>query len=117
MLTLTQQAVEHLLTEEKPVQITISRVAKAISHLSLIEQHLDQLPLTQAYLESVVETTEAFQIRRVRWAVEQLDRQGEVALPWKIVRMAGLRPGYSEEVERAIARCTNGRGCHDKGFV
>jgi len=102
MLTLTQQAVEHILAEEKPVQITISRVAKAVSHLSLIEQHLDQMPLTQAYLESVVETTEAFQIRRVRWAAEQLNRQGEVALPWKIVRMAGLRPGYSEEVERAM---------------
>lgn len=103
ILTQMQQAVERLLAEEKPVQITMSRVGKAIGHLSLIEQHLDQMPLTQAYLESVVETMEAFQIRRVEWAAEQLDRQGEIALHWKIVRMAGLRPGYSEEVERAIA--------------
>ncbi|MGA7936874.1 MAG: hypothetical protein WCA35_25180 [Kovacikia sp.] len=31
-----------------------------------------------------------------------LDRRGEQTEPWKIIRLAGLRPGYSEKVERAI---------------
>ncbi len=80
----------------------VSRVAKAIGQLTLIEQHLDQMPLTQAYLNSVTESVEAYQIRRVRWAAEWLDWRGEEVLRWKVVRMAGLRPDYSEKVERAI---------------
>jgi len=83
--------------------MVVSRVAKAICQLTLIEQHLDQMPMTQAYLNSVTESIEAYQIRRVRWAAEWLDLRGEEVLRWKVVRMAGLTPGYSEKVECAIA--------------
>ena len=81
----------------------VSRVAKAIGQLTLIEQHLDQIPLTQAYLNSVTESIEAYQIRRVQWAAEWLDLRGEEVLRWKVVRMTGLKPDYSEKVEWAIA--------------
>lgn len=79
---------------------TVSRVAKAIGQLALIEQHLDQMPRTRAYLDSVIESLEDFQIRRVRWAVEALDLRGEEVLRWKVVRMAGLKPDYSEKGDR-----------------
>lgn len=102
ILVEVQQAVQKLLMAEKPLRITITRVAKSIGQLALIEQHLDKLPLTQAYLDSVTECIEDFQIRRVHWAAEQLDRQAKVIEPWKIIRMAGLRPNYSEKVARAI---------------
>ncbi len=60
------------------------------------------MPLTKAYLDLVVESVEDYQIRRVQWAVETLHHQGEQVEPWKVIRLAGLRPGYSEKVERAI---------------
>ena len=60
------------------------------------------MPMTKAYLNSVVESIEDYQIRRVRWAAETLDRRGESFDRWKVIRMAGLRPDYSETVERAI---------------
>jgi len=103
ILAEVKEAVQNLLAAEKPVRITVSKVAKAIGHLALIEQHLDQLPLTRVYLESVVETIEDFQIRRVQWAAKILNQQSKVIEPWKIIRLAGLKPGYSEKVGRAIA--------------
>ncbi len=83
--------------------MVVSRVAKAIGQLTLIEQHLDPMPLTQAYLNSVTASIEAYQIRRVRWAAEWLDLRGQEVLRWKVVRMTGLKPDYSEKVEWAIA--------------
>lgn len=102
VLAAVKQAVQKLLAAEKPVQITVSRVAKAIGQLALVEQHLNQMPLTQTYLQSVVETVEDFQIRRVQWAAKQLDQRGEAIEPWKVIRMAGLRTGYSKRVEEVI---------------
>lgn len=102
ILAVATQAVNNFLVAEKPIRITVSRVAKGIGQLALIEQHIDKLPLTKAYLDSVVETIEDFQVRRVQWAAKQLDRQGESIEYWKVIRIAGLRPNYSEKVGRAI---------------
>jgi hypothetical protein len=97
-----QEAVQKLLVVGKPIRITMSKVAKAIGQLALIEQHLDRMPLTKTYLDSVIESIEEYQIRRVRWAAETLDHRGESVDRWKVIRMAGLKPDYSEKVERAV---------------
>jgi len=102
VLAQVQEAVQRLLAIEKPIRITVSRVAKAIRQLALIEQHLEQMPQTTIYLGAVTENIEDFQIRRIKWAAELLDRRGESIDLWKVVRMAGLRPGYSEKVRKAI---------------
>ncbi|MGI0484865.1 TnsD family Tn7-like transposition protein [Pantanalinema rosaneae CENA516] len=102
ILAQVRAIVQELLATEKPIRITVSRVAKEIGQLALIEQHLNQMLLTKAYLDSVVESVEDYQIRRVRWAAEILDRRGERVESWKVVRLAGLRPDYSEKVEQAI---------------
>ncbi|GAB4525531.1 MAG: hypothetical protein Tsb0014_04980 [Pleurocapsa sp.] len=69
---------------------------------ALLEKHLGKLPRTRAYLESVKETVEDFQIRRIEWAVQELDRQGEEILEWKIMRLACLRENCSERVRKFL---------------
>ncbi|MBD2001418.1 hypothetical protein H6G00_33300 [Leptolyngbya sp. FACHB-541] len=86
ILAQVKETVQELLTAEKPIRITGSKVAKALGQLTLVEQHLDQMPQTQVYLNSVLETIEDFQIRRVRWAVELLNQRGEQIERWKTVR-------------------------------
>ncbi len=75
----------------KPVRITVSKIGTTIGLKALLEKHLDKLPQTKAYLESVTETVEEFQIRRIEWAIRELDRRGEEKKDWKILRLAGLR--------------------------
>ncbi len=70
----------------------------------LFDKHLDKLLQTRAYLESVTETVEDFQIRRIEWAAQELDRQGEDILEWKILRVAGLRENCSDKVKEAIEK-------------
>ncbi|MDJ0572735.1 MAG: TnsD family Tn7-like transposition protein [Pleurocapsa sp. MO_192.B19] len=97
-----QSAVEQLLKKDKPVRITVSRIGASLGLKALLEKHLGKLPQTKAYLESVTETVEDFQIRRIEWAVKELDCQGEEIKEWKILRLASLREDVSDKVRRFL---------------
>ncbi|MBW4693437.1 MAG: TnsD family transposase [Lyngbya sp. HA4199-MV5] len=102
ILAQVQEAMQRLLVAERPIRITVSKVAKVIGQLALIEQHLDQMPLTKVYLDTVAESIEDYQIRRVRWVARLLDHRGESVDRWKVIRIAGLSPDYSKTVDKAI---------------
>ncbi len=104
ILIQVKSAVKQLLEKDKPIRITISRVGSSLGLKALLEKHLDKLPLIKAYFESETETVEDFQIRRIKWAVKELDEQGEEIRLWKILRLAGLRENCSEKVREAIAK-------------
>ncbi|BAQ60811.1 Tn7-like transposition protein D [Geminocystis sp. NIES-3708] len=84
--------VENLLTQEgKLVQITVAQIGRAINQLSVLQKHIDKLPLTSQVLSEVVETREEFAICRVKGAIEYFRQEGIFAQKWQIVRKAGLR--------------------------
>ena len=91
-----------LLNADKPARITLSRIGKTIGLLALLEKHLDLMPLTKAYLKSVAESVEDFQIRRIKWAIKLLDECGEEIQRWKVIRVAGLRENVSERVKAVL---------------
>ncbi|MCL6597493.1 MAG: TnsD family transposase [Alicyclobacillus macrosporangiidus] len=95
-------AVEEIQNAKKPIRVTVSSIGKEIGELALLQRHLDKLPQTRAVIESVVETNEEFQIRRVRRIGQLLREQRKYAKEWEIIRLAGLRPGYSERVAAQI---------------
>lgn len=99
-----KKAASSILSAEKPVRITIGRIGKTIDLLVLLEKHLLQMPLTKAYLESVKETVEDFQIRRIQWAIKQLDNYGEESIAWKVLRVAGLGENCSEIVQAHLEK-------------
>ncbi len=102
MLEQVKEATDTLLNAEEPTRITISGIGRTIGKLALLEQHLDQMPLTQTYLASVVETVEAFQMRRVRSAIAQLVMQNEEVKEWRVLRLAGLGDKVSSQVRARI---------------
>lgn len=104
VLEKVKKAVSLLLKAEKPVKLTISSIGKTIVLRPLLEKHLSEMPLTKAYLESVTETVEDFQIRRIQWAIKQLDNYGEEILAWKVIRVAGLGEHCSETVQAYLEK-------------
>ena len=102
VLEKVKSAVKFLLNTEKPTRISVSRIGKNIGSLALIEKHLDLMPLTKAYFESVTETVEEFQIRRIKWAIKRLDDCGEDILTWKVLRIAGLGKKHTEKVNAIL---------------
>jgi len=86
----------------KPERITVNNLGKRTGFLPLLQKHIEKLPKTKAFLNSIIETVEDYQIRRVKWAVIEIFSQDEVLKEWKIIRKAGLRPGYSKRIQSAI---------------
>lgn len=88
-------------SNSKPVRISVALIGKRIGKLSWLEKHGDKLPVTMSIMANYLESVSRFQKRRVRWAAEQLT--GEWPLKrWKIEKLAGLRPDYSQEVSDEI---------------
>ncbi|MHC5725135.1 MAG: TnsD family Tn7-like transposition protein [Nostoc sp.] len=102
VLEKVKNAVLTFMSAEKPARITICRIGKSIGLLALLEKHWAEMPLTKVYLESVTETVEDFQIRRIKWAIKRLDDCGEEIQPWKVIRLAALRENCSERVQAAL---------------
>lgn len=81
VLTQVKDAVLQLINSDKPIRITIGKIAVTIGRKALLEKHLDKMPQTKDYLESVTETVEDYQIRRIKWAVKELNLRGEEVIP------------------------------------
>lgn len=103
VLQQVKQAVEHLYQVTPPVRLTVSRIGTEIGQRNLLEKKINKIPETKVFLESATESTEQFQIRRVRFFVEQLHDKGEL-LEWRLKRLAGLRPDISPVVQAEINR-------------
>ncbi|PLR75790.1 transposase [Bacillus sp. V3-13] len=89
---------------EIPVYVNKSRVGKEIGQLSLIEKHLDKLPMTKKYLEEHIESREQFQIRRIKWACRALAVKDEEIIEWKVRRLAGIRDDVDEQIKIALKK-------------
>jgi hypothetical protein len=87
-----------LKSEGKPERITVSSIGKKIDKLALIEKHLDKMQQTKEFLYKHLESIEDFQIRRVNWAVKELEREGEELVEWRIIRKAGIREENYEDI-------------------
>lgn len=97
-----EAVVTQLLNHEIPDRITISKIGRMTGLKATLEQKLDKLPLTQAYLSEVVEPVEVFQNRRINWAIKEINRRGEEVKTWKVMRLAGMKEKEFERVEKMI---------------
>lgn len=102
ILPRVHNAVQKLLDLLPPVRVTFSKVGKIVGLLPMLERHLNKLPLSQCFLQTVTESQTQYQVRRVRWAADVLRSRDEVLAEWKVVRLAGVKPSHAKEVEQAI---------------
>lgn len=57
----------------------------------MLEKHLDKMPETRAFLEQVIESEEQYRIRKIEWAIRELEKKEEEIQKWKVLRMAGIQ--------------------------
>lgn len=91
VLALVKASYEALINSEITVRITISRIGKEIGRLAELEKNLSKLPETEKYLSESIETTEAFQIRRLKKILKEKIHNGEQFKLWEIQRLSGIR--------------------------
>lgn len=89
----------------KPRRVTVSKIGAMIKAKALLEKHLDRMPETQEYLHSVFETEEQFRIRKIKWAIRELEQEDQDLSVWWVLRKATVRnehcpPNIIEELIR-----------------
>lgn len=89
-------------TSGKPSRISLSAIGRDIDQLSLLQQHLGKLPMTAQRLETLVETREAFAIRRLEWTAEQFRQMYIRPKRHELIRKAGIERIASEYPVRSI---------------
>ncbi|MDU1350597.1 TnsD family transposase [uncultured Clostridium sp.] len=94
-------------SEGKPERITISMIGSKLGIRSLLEKHIDRLPKTKKYLENNIEGIEDFQIRRINWAIKELQEEDQDLKLWKIYRKAGIRTEYQKELNDKVLDLIN----------
>ena len=61
--------------EGKPERITWTTIGSKLGISGWLSRRKDKLPLTTEYINSVVESLQEFQIRKIKWAVDELEER------------------------------------------
>ncbi len=77
--------------ESPPIRITVAELERRGGQRGWLLKRRHRLPQTMDALDRVIEDTETFQLRRIHWSINELDRDGGPVKAWQIMRMAGLR--------------------------
>lgn len=99
-ILIEEECKKMLNSTEKPIRITLSNVARRIGLSSLVFKKKNMLSVSMSILDKYKESIEQYQIRRVNWVVQQFNEWP--IKRWKIEKLAGLRPGYSNLVNDEI---------------
>ncbi|EGD49575.1 Tn7-like transposition protein D [Ruminiclostridium papyrosolvens DSM 2782] len=95
-----QELVEEMRnSEEKPIRICTSSIGKSLGLRAILQQHMEKLPRTNAYIKSVAEADSEFRLRRICWAVRKMKKEGEDIAEWRILKKAGIRTEYLYELK------------------
>lgn len=94
--------VKHILeSDEKPQRISI-RLLEKQSGIKSLSVHLNRLPKTKAYIESVIESPIDLHRRRIRWAITQLERTvGKITVN-EVLKMTGVGNRYRADVRNIV---------------
>lgn len=86
-------AIKKIKIMDEPHRITVSSIVRNISSsdlsIKILKNSLEKLPLTKELIESSIESTEAYQLRRLIRAANRL-QESELSTGWRILKLAGL---------------------------
>lgn len=104
LLMKAKDVYEKLLLEIKPARITESIFEKKLGMATLLRNCYDKLPETWLFIKNHIESVEEFQMRRVEKICGELLENKRNLKKWEIVKLAGLKPGYSKRVDSLIEK-------------
>lgn len=88
--------------ESPPVRITVAEMERRSGQRNWLLKRRNRLPQTMAFLERAVESIKDFQVRRIRWAISELEQQGGPVKAWQVMRKAGLRSVFLELINAEL---------------
>lgn len=105
-------AVEEIENEAcRPKKITITLISKKIKMTSSLSNNIYRLPKTKEFINGVIDTNKSYQIKKVKWAVQELVKEGEGVVWWKVYDKAGFNESeimeFKEELKSIVYKELN----------
>lgn len=96
--------------EGKPERITWTTIGSKLGISGWLSKRKEKLPLIKAYIESQVETIEEFHIRKIKWAIDELEKQEKPMTLWNLAETAGVKPRYIESNNKEVREILISKG-------
>ncbi len=112
------RASERLYMLEPPMFVSQTALAREAGCLALIEQHIEQLPLTKDTLRQYSENREEYAIQRIHYKTKNFQERKLMPTGWQLIRAAGVdrlskSPQIQSEIQLAL-RKLNGEAGFDQ---
>lgn len=91
----------------KPERITWTSVGSKLGISGWLSKKKEKLPLIKAFVEPQIESLEEYHVRKIKWGIEELERQGKEVTLWNIVETAGVKPRYMQVIRTEIIEMLN----------
>jgi Tn7-like transposition protein D/TniQ len=100
-----ESIVSNILKEKNPpIKITKNEIGRRLGKLSSFIKNLDNLPMTLKVVNQSLETTEQYQIRRIKCVAEKMRRTSASIKEWQVIRAAGLKSKYAVKLKPVIIK-------------
>lgn len=96
--------------EGKPERITWTTIGSKLGISGWLSKKKEKLPMTKSYIESELESMEEYHIRKIKWGIEELEKQGKEMTLWNLAETAGVKPRYMKEIYKEIEQVLNKKG-------
>lgn len=84
------------------IRVSKNEIGRRIWNLSSLYNYLEKMPETEKALKEVVELTEQFQIRRIKFVARCLRETKSSIKEWELVRASGLKKKFAIKHEKII---------------
>lgn len=96
--------------EGKPERISWTTIGGKLGINGWFPKRKDKLPKVKAYLDSIEETLHDFHIRKIKWAIEELESEGESISKWKLIEKSGVNARYISDIKDRVSKLLNEKG-------
>jgi hypothetical protein len=94
----------------KPERITLTIIGGKLGNSGLLLKNKDKLPLTMKFIGAKIETLQEFQLRKIEWAIDELERDNKPITKWNLIEKAGVKIRYIKDISENLSNILKEKG-------
>lgn len=112
-LLIQVQAIVEAMHTGRPEHVQWHSVGGRLGINGLFGKNRDRMPLVKEYLDNHIESLPEFHLRRIAWAISELEYENEVITPNKLLEKAGVKPWYLDDIYEDVKGLLKAKGYND----
>ncbi len=94
----------------KPERILWTSIGGKLGINGWFSKNKNKLPKVKDYLDGIEETLQDFHIRKIKWAINELENEGISISKWKLIEKSGVNIGYIVDIKEKLSEVLMQKG-------